>query len=117
MKFVATKRYDKKIFSSLSFVAVFGSWIRDPGSKVWDPGWVKIRIWDKHPGSATLCHSLRIYVWVLASRLLKSAWVFTLRENLPLLQTLQSSHDQDRMAFVILALRIRYLSFFSVSLS
>jgi hypothetical protein len=35
------------IFSSLSFVAVFGSGIRDPG-------WVKIRIRDKHPGSATL---------------------------------------------------------------
>jgi hypothetical protein len=37
----------KKYFSSLSFVAVFGSEIRDPG-------WVKIRIRDKHPGSATL---------------------------------------------------------------
>jgi hypothetical protein len=34
-------------FSPLSFVAVFGSEIRDPG-------WVKIRIRDKHPGSATL---------------------------------------------------------------
>jgi hypothetical protein len=34
-------------FSPLSFVAVFGSGIRDPG-------WVKIRIRDKHPGSATL---------------------------------------------------------------
>jgi hypothetical protein len=31
----------------LSFVAVFGSGIRNPG-------WVKIRIRDKHPGSATL---------------------------------------------------------------
>jgi hypothetical protein len=35
------------IFSPLSFVAVFGFEIRDPG-------WVKIRIRDKHPGSATL---------------------------------------------------------------
>jgi hypothetical protein len=34
-------------FSPLSFVAVFGSGIRDPG-------WVNIRIRDKHPGSATL---------------------------------------------------------------
>ncbi len=34
-------------FSPLSFVAVFGSGIRNPG-------WVKIRIRDKHPGSATL---------------------------------------------------------------
>jgi hypothetical protein len=38
----------------------------------------------------------------MASRLLKSAWVFALRENLPLLQTLQTSHAQDRMAFVVL---------------
>jgi hypothetical protein len=35
-------------FSPLSLVAVFGSGIRNPG-------WVKIRIRDKHPGSATLC--------------------------------------------------------------
>jgi hypothetical protein len=34
-------------FSSLSFHCCFGSGIRDPG-------WVKIRIRDKHPGSATL---------------------------------------------------------------
>ncbi len=34
-------------FSSLFFVAVFGSGIRDPG-------WIKISIRDKHPGSATL---------------------------------------------------------------
>jgi hypothetical protein len=26
----------------------------DPGYEVRDPGWVKIRIRDKHPGSATL---------------------------------------------------------------
>jgi len=26
----------------------------DPGSEIQDPGWVKIRIRDKHPGSATL---------------------------------------------------------------
>jgi hypothetical protein len=31
-----------------------GSEIRDPGSGIRDPGWVKIRIRDKHPGSATL---------------------------------------------------------------
>jgi hypothetical protein len=52
--------YDSKkgmttnFFSPMSFIAVFGSGIRDPG-------WVKIRIGDlgsrirdKHPGSATL---------------------------------------------------------------
>ncbi len=26
----------------------------DPGSEIRDPGWVKIRIRDKHPGSAPL---------------------------------------------------------------
>ncbi len=62
-------------FSPLCFVAVFGSGIRDPGSEIRDPrsgirdpgseirdprsgirytGGVKIRIRDKHPGSATL---------------------------------------------------------------
>jgi hypothetical protein len=109
-KFVATNNgFTKKKFSHLSFVAVFGSGIRDPGSgmgknqdpgltsrirntatntgfdygskcriiiievlrirdpvpfhpSLWllccfcirDPGWVKIRIRDKHPGSAEL---------------------------------------------------------------
>jgi hypothetical protein len=38
--------------SPLSFVAVFGYGIQDPGSGIQDPGWVKIRIRD--PGSATL---------------------------------------------------------------
>jgi hypothetical protein len=33
-------------FSPLSFVAVFGYGIRDPGSEIRDPGWVKIRIRD-----------------------------------------------------------------------
>jgi hypothetical protein len=28
--------------------------IRDPGSEIWDPGWEKTGIRDKHPGSATL---------------------------------------------------------------
>jgi hypothetical protein len=43
-----------KIFSHLSFVAVFGFWIQDPGSgmgKNQDQG---SGIQDKHPGSATL---------------------------------------------------------------
>ncbi len=43
----------------LSF-AVFGSGIRDPG-----PEWVKIRIRDKHPGSATLGgNKLFVFVFV-----------------------------------------------------
>jgi hypothetical protein len=48
-------------FSHLSFVAVFGSGIRDPGSEIRDPGSGMGKnqdpgsgIWDKHPGSATL---------------------------------------------------------------
>jgi hypothetical protein len=41
------KRYDNEFFSPLSFIAVFESVIRDPG-------WVKIRIREIHPGSATL---------------------------------------------------------------
>jgi len=35
-----------------------GSGIRDPRSGIRDPGWVKIRIRDKHPGSATLISSV-----------------------------------------------------------
>jgi hypothetical protein len=46
VKFVATQIGMTNFFSPLSFVAVFGSGIRDPG-------WVKIGIRDKHPGSAT----------------------------------------------------------------
>jgi hypothetical protein len=30
----------------------------DPGSKIRDPGWVKIRILDKHTGSATLLEKI-----------------------------------------------------------
>jgi len=45
---MATKKsYETNYFSPLSFVAVFGSGIRDPR-------WVKIRIRDKHSGSSTL---------------------------------------------------------------
>ncbi len=56
VKFVATKKgMTTYFFSPFSFVACFGSEIRDPG-------WVKIRIRDKLPGSATLfltMHSLK----------------------------------------------------------
>jgi len=45
VKFVATKKdMATNFFSPLSFVAVFGLGIRDPGSGI--PGWVKIRIRD-----------------------------------------------------------------------
>ncbi len=49
--------------SPLSFVAVFGSGIRDPRSWIRDPWWVKIRIRDKHPGSATLGQSSLPLEW------------------------------------------------------
>ncbi len=43
-------------FSPLSFVAAFRSGIRDLGSGIQDPGWVKTGsgIQDKHPRSTTL---------------------------------------------------------------
>jgi hypothetical protein len=51
----------KNFFSPLSFVADFGSGIRDPGSGIWDPGSGMGKnqdpgsgMLDKHPGSATL---------------------------------------------------------------
>jgi hypothetical protein len=47
VKFVATKKgLTTNFFSPLSFVAVFGSGIRDLGSGIRDPEWVKIRIRD-----------------------------------------------------------------------
>ncbi len=62
MKFVATKKgMTTNFFSPLSFVAVFGSGIRDPRSGIRDPGSGMGKsqdpgsgIRDKHPGSATL---------------------------------------------------------------
>jgi hypothetical protein len=51
LQFCETCGYKKgmtsNFFSPLSFFAVFGSEIRDPG-------WIKIRIRNKHPGSTTL---------------------------------------------------------------
>ncbi len=55
VKFVAiSKGMTTNFFSPLSFHAVLV--FLDPGSEIRipDPGWVKIRIRDKHPGSATL---------------------------------------------------------------
>ncbi len=59
VKFVATKKcLTTTFFSPLSFVAVFGSGTRDPGSGMGnnqDPG---SGIRDKHPGFATLIYRL-----------------------------------------------------------
>ncbi len=49
VKLVATKKV-KPIFFHPSLLLLF----LDPGSEIRDPEWVKIRIRDKHPGSATL---------------------------------------------------------------
>ncbi len=67
MKFVGTKKgLTTNFFSPLSFVAVFGYEIRDPE-------WVKIRIRDKRPGSATLHPALKkrkfmycfLFLWIV----------------------------------------------------
>jgi hypothetical protein len=45
VKFLATKKgLTTNFFSALYFIAVFGSGIRDPGSEIRDPEWVKIKI-------------------------------------------------------------------------
>ncbi len=51
------KKMDKKCFPPLLVL------LMDPGSR--DPGWIKIRIRDKHPGSATPTF------WVESERYLK----------------------------------------------
>jgi hypothetical protein len=50
VKFVATKNSMTTHFFHPSLLLLF----LDPGSEIRDPGWVKIRIRDKHPGTATL---------------------------------------------------------------
>jgi hypothetical protein len=63
------KWYDNQFFSSLSYVEVFGSGIRDPRSGIQDPGWVKIRIRD--PGSGINIpdpqHCINLYKIILNS--------------------------------------------------
>ncbi len=49
MVFLATKNGRTKNFPPFSLVLLL-----DPGSGIRDPGWIKIRIRNKHPGSATL---------------------------------------------------------------
>jgi hypothetical protein len=49
------KKGRKTKFSPLLFCCYF--WIRDPV-------WIKIRIRDKHPGSATLAHNIIMYISV-----------------------------------------------------
>jgi hypothetical protein len=63
----------------------------DPGSEIRDPGWVKIRIRDKHPGSATLDS---IFLRLLARAIMRNnsrAAVFFLH-----LLTYPGSHPSSR---------------------
>jgi hypothetical protein len=46
------KVWQQFFFPPLSSHCYF--WIRDPGPEIRDPVWEKIRIRNKHPGSATL---------------------------------------------------------------
>jgi hypothetical protein len=48
--------------------------IRDPGSEIQDPGWVKIRIRDKHPGSATLVQGSGSFCFEFFKRPFNSVW-------------------------------------------
>jgi hypothetical protein len=64
MIFVAKKMAVQNIFSPSSFGADFGS-------EIWDPGWIKIRIREKHPGSATLIILLRILYRPMAIMLIR----------------------------------------------
>jgi hypothetical protein len=48
VKFAATKKGMTTNFFSPLILLLF----LDPGSEIRDPGWVKFRIRDKHPGSA-----------------------------------------------------------------
>jgi hypothetical protein len=56
VRFVATKNSMTTNFFQPSLLLVF----LDPGSEILNPGWVKVRIRDKNPGSATLLPVLEI---------------------------------------------------------
>jgi hypothetical protein len=49
---IGSNFYSLPVKKKINFVVV-GSGIRDPVSDIRDPGWIKIRIGDKHPGYAT----------------------------------------------------------------
>ncbi len=74
MKLVATKRYFNKFFSTISFVAVFGSGIRGPRSGIQDPGWVKIRIREKISQKQDGGFNKHV-VWVCAPCLAVLSWL------------------------------------------
>jgi hypothetical protein len=82
VKFVTSKKFDNKFFSPLSFVDVF-----------LDPGWVKIRIRDKHPGSATLEKGLTFFLWK-SSPLQKEKILFLFLRQILSYQDSVSDHHQ-----------------------
>ncbi len=62
------KSYDNKFFFTPLFCCCF--WIRDPG-------WVKIRIRDKHPGSATLLINVSCLFLSVPPHLSKAEYILT----------------------------------------
>jgi hypothetical protein len=60
MIFVLQKKVRQNFFPHISFVAVVGFGIRDPG-------WIKISIQDKHSGSATLLLRDHYHNWKCSS--------------------------------------------------
>jgi hypothetical protein len=76
-------------------------WIRDPRSRIPDPGWTKIRIRDKHPGSATLgIGNIALYCLTLCRRYKDSAHLNVLLISIE--QLLGSNH----LIITILKVRI-----------
>jgi hypothetical protein len=65
------------IFFTPLLCCCFGIW--DPGSEIQDPGWVKIRIRDKHPGFATLMKRIHAdpETWIKACRIQASGATYS----------------------------------------
>jgi hypothetical protein len=85
VKFVATKkRFDNKFFFTPLFCCCF--WIRDPE-------WVKIRIRDKHPGSAALLGTLS---GGLKDRMLQVTSYKEVAEHVGLLSGSSSEEEKDK---------------------
>ena len=71
MKFVATwKGMTSNIFYPSPLLLLF----LDPGAEIRDPGWAKIRIRDKHPGSASLSATLPVLFFVVSGKWSLTSW-------------------------------------------
>ncbi len=99
MIFVATKKDLTIIFFTPLFCCCI--WILDPRSGIRDPGWIKIRIRDKHPGSATL---VSIYNFVVYSKI---PWCFPLNSEIRLRYLLYGfNNKEDSLRFFVIFLMI-----------